>query len=168
MYDLDQRKMLKHVCTRWLSIGRCLDRLLTNWTSLLHFCREENKKTEKRSKKEDSSYAASKMETVSTFSNPHPTIFSASYCPTGYTLKVYDKVLNGLQAEGHMVGTHRAASTGAASPGPLQPLPQAISCRWRLAEEMQYALRENQKDDEDLLIGSALSDMIKDPAAHNL
>lgn len=73
MYDLDQRKMLKHVCTRWLSIGRCLDRLLTNWTSLLHFCREENKKTEKRSKKEDSSYAASKMETVSTFlkSPPH-------------------------------------------------------------------------------------------------
>lgn len=62
LYDLDQRKMLKHVCTRWLSIGRCLDRLLTNWTSLLHFCREENKKTEKRSKKEDSSYAASKVE----------------------------------------------------------------------------------------------------------
>ena len=101
------------------------------------------------------------------FSNPHPTIFSASSCPTGYTLKVYDKVLKGLRAEEHMVGTHRAASTGAASPGPLQPLPQAISCRWRLAEEMQYALQENQKDDEDLLIGSALSDMIKDPAAHN-
>lgn len=78
-------------------------------------------------------------------------------------------MLNGLQAEEHMVGTHRAASTGAASPGPPQPLPQAISCCWRLAEEMQYALRENQKDDEDLLVfRSALSDMIKDPAAHNL
>lgn len=81
---------------------------------------------------------------------------------------MYGKVLNGIQAEGPMVGTHRAASTGAAAPGPLQPLPQVISCSWRLADEMQYALRENQKDDEDLLIGSALLDMIKDPAAHNL
>jgi hypothetical protein len=30
LHNLDQRKMLKHVCTRWLSIDRCLERLLTS------------------------------------------------------------------------------------------------------------------------------------------
>lgn len=28
--DLEQKRMLKHVCTRWLSIGRCIERLLFN------------------------------------------------------------------------------------------------------------------------------------------
>ncbi|XP_021376724.1 uncharacterized protein LOC110465317 [Mizuhopecten yessoensis] len=34
LYDVDQKKMLKHVCTRWLSIGRCIERLLQNWDPL--------------------------------------------------------------------------------------------------------------------------------------
>lgn len=32
--DKDQRRMLKHGATRWLSIGRCVKRLLENWEPL--------------------------------------------------------------------------------------------------------------------------------------
>ena len=32
--EVEQEKMLKHVSTRWLSIGRCLERLLKNWDPL--------------------------------------------------------------------------------------------------------------------------------------
>ena len=48
MYDIDQKRMLKHVCTRWLSIGRCLGRLLHNWTALKAFFKAEKEAQEKR------------------------------------------------------------------------------------------------------------------------
>ena len=37
LYDVEQKKILKHVCTRWLSIGKCLERLLQNWDPLKEF-----------------------------------------------------------------------------------------------------------------------------------
>ena len=41
MHDVDQKKMLKHVCTRWLSIDRCLARLIENWAPLYDFFKSE-------------------------------------------------------------------------------------------------------------------------------
>ena len=35
--EVDQQKTLKHVPTRWLSIGRCVERLLKNWDPLTTF-----------------------------------------------------------------------------------------------------------------------------------
>nr|KAG5693497.1 hypothetical protein BaRGS_006487 [Batillaria attramentaria] len=55
LYDIKAGKVLKHVCTRWLSIGRCLQRLIALWQPLQHFFRDEkekeNKKTGAQSKK---------------------------------------------------------------------------------------------------------------------
>ncbi|GFO33635.1 connexin 27.5 [Plakobranchus ocellatus] len=36
----EQLKSLKHVATRWLSIGKCLDRLLVNWERVKSFFKE--------------------------------------------------------------------------------------------------------------------------------
>lgn len=41
--DDSAQKILKHVCTRWLSLGTCLQRLISNWTALLNFFEEEIK-----------------------------------------------------------------------------------------------------------------------------
>jgi hypothetical protein len=54
MFGVEQKKVLKHVSTRWLSIGRSLERLLENWDPLKVFFREES------TSKEVSAYA--KME----------------------------------------------------------------------------------------------------------
>ncbi|KAL8561910.1 hypothetical protein ACOMHN_046700 [Nucella lapillus] len=43
LYDVEQRKMLKHGCTRWLSIARCIKRLLESWEPLKHLFYEELK-----------------------------------------------------------------------------------------------------------------------------
>ena len=40
-HNKEQLKMLKHVSTRWLSIGKCLERLLTNWEPLKSFFKQE-------------------------------------------------------------------------------------------------------------------------------
>lgn len=45
--DLEQKRMLKHVCTRWLSIGRCIERFLFNWDALKDFFYKENEKKKK-------------------------------------------------------------------------------------------------------------------------
>jgi hypothetical protein len=53
LHNLDQRKMLKHMCTRWLSIDRCIEHLLTHWDALSDFFRaqsQEKKSDETTSK----------------------------------------------------------------------------------------------------------------------
>jgi hypothetical protein len=40
--------MLKHVCTRWLFIGRCIERLLFNWDALKNYFYKEFSLIEKK------------------------------------------------------------------------------------------------------------------------
>jgi hypothetical protein len=41
LHNSETKKILKHVCTRWLSLGRCLNRLLSQWDALVSFFKEE-------------------------------------------------------------------------------------------------------------------------------
>nr|XP_042913534.1 uncharacterized protein LOC122273560 [Parasteatoda tepidariorum] len=43
LHDTEVRKLFKHVSTRWLSLGRSLNRLLEQWEPLLSFFKEELK-----------------------------------------------------------------------------------------------------------------------------
>ncbi|KAH8040568.1 hypothetical protein HPB51_011396 [Rhipicephalus microplus] len=47
MHNTEVRKILKHVPTRWLSLGRCLTRLLEQWQPLVSFFLNETDKVEK-------------------------------------------------------------------------------------------------------------------------
>jgi hypothetical protein len=58
MCGTENRKILKHVSTRWLSLGACLDRLLMQWDALYEYFKAEKIKHAKqqqhaRSKKQD-------------------------------------------------------------------------------------------------------------------
>lgn len=51
--DAETHSILKHVCTRWLSIGKCLERLIEQWLPLKqYFCKmhDEKKKQELKTK----------------------------------------------------------------------------------------------------------------------
>ena len=39
LHDIETKKIFKHVCTRWLSLGKCL--VLVQWKPLLSFFKEE-------------------------------------------------------------------------------------------------------------------------------
>lgn len=41
LYNKEAKKILKHVCTRWLSLGRSLSRLVEQWDPLVSFFSEE-------------------------------------------------------------------------------------------------------------------------------
>ena len=43
MQDIEEQSILKHVSTRWLSIGKCLPRLVDSWDALYTFFKQEEK-----------------------------------------------------------------------------------------------------------------------------
>ena len=49
-YDAESHKILKHVCTRWLSLGRSLKRLLEQWLVLTSFFKNKIKEYENSKK----------------------------------------------------------------------------------------------------------------------
>lgn len=54
IHNTETRKILKHVCTRWLSLGICLSRILEQWNPLVSFFKEEVKVSPKISMSLDS------------------------------------------------------------------------------------------------------------------
>eukprot|EP00745_Piridium_sociabile_P017086 TRINITY_DN2568_c0_g1_i14.p1 TRINITY_DN2568_c0_g1~~TRINITY_DN2568_c0_g1_i14.p1 ORF type:complete len:672 (-),score=163.69 TRINITY_DN2568_c0_g1_i14:435-2351(-) len=156
LYDMQQRKVLKHVSTRWLSIARCVDRLLANWEALRHFFIKEQ---EKKPGGSTSTYTSCKVDSIALFlKSPTNRLFCQFL---SYTLKAFDKVLKGLQADEPMIHALRPY---------LVELINDLFSRFMLpsavvgksVEEVQYAVRANQKADRDLLIGSAASGMIEE------
>ncbi|XP_040072417.1 uncharacterized protein LOC115328425 [Ixodes scapularis] len=69
IHDIEVRKVLKHVPTRWLSLGKCLKRLLDQWEPLLSFFLSETKKCENRSSLFLESYKI--PSTAQTLKTPH-------------------------------------------------------------------------------------------------
>ena len=93
--------MLKHVCTRWLSIGRCLTRLLHNWIALKAFFKAEKEMHDKRTKKSDDAaekpYAARTADYVHTFLKSPTNKLYVLFLE--YTVKVFDDMLVNLQSD---------------------------------------------------------------------
>ena len=100
---LTKKRMLKHVCTRWLSIGRCLGRLLHNWKALKAFFKAEKDAHAKHvpaAKKDDGvekPYAERKVDSVFTFLKSPTNKLYVLFLD--YTVKVYDDVLVTLQSD---------------------------------------------------------------------
>ena len=59
MCDVEVRKILKHVCTRWLSLGLCINRLLEQWNPLLKYFESQQKKPKLASKTQQTATSSS-------------------------------------------------------------------------------------------------------------
>lgn len=64
LYDTEVRKILKHVCTRWLSLGKCLGRLIEQWEPLCSFFMDENKPVKQREASSLLSYRIPKIKST--------------------------------------------------------------------------------------------------------
>ena len=51
LHDMKETKILKHVATRWLSIGKCLPRLIDSWDALYDFFKSEEKSAKENNTK---------------------------------------------------------------------------------------------------------------------
>jgi hypothetical protein len=96
-YGLQNLKVLKHVPTRWLSLGNCLRRLLVLRDPLKKFFSEEMKKDLSKQKKTQQN----RPMRVDTFLNSYTSI---AYCHfLCYALEVFDKYNTALQGEKPMI-----------------------------------------------------------------
>ena len=165
MFDTEQKKMLKHVCTRWLSIGRCLERLLHNWVPLKEFFKSE-KQTQDKSRKSNKcgSYASNKVENVLNFLRSPTNKLYVLFL--NYTVKMYDSVLVGLQSEEPKVHTQQRA---------LVKLIKSVMSRFvkpsamrDSVDKVDFKNSKNQKDDKDLIIGDQAQSYIAESEKHGL
>ena len=147
MHDVEQQKMLKHVCTRWLSIGRCLERLLKNWDALKAFFKEEQKAATGRG----SAATQERVNRVVLFLKS-PT--NRPYCIfLHYTNQVFNEVLVSLQSsEPKVLSLLRTLNKLLLDIFVRFVKPVAIQGKCSMSE-VQYKVGYHAKANSDLIIG---------------
>ena len=113
---VEMRKIVKHVSTRWLSLGKCIDRLLQQWPALTQYFQEEKNKLEKK---------RSSMKTRTTTAGPSSSgIGKTSHTSSATATRHKEKTGHGSKTGGKIhtakestVATHRhSSSTATAGP----------------------------------------------------
>jgi hypothetical protein len=146
LYDVKHQKILKHVPTRWLSIERCLDRILENWNALKMFFKKEAEQRKKTDSEESVPERLAKF-----FKSPTNKL----YCFfLQYGLKPFCVTNVKLQDEAPQV--HKLQRTIRSF---LRELLVKFVAPWamtgQLLVEVKYKVRTNQKKNTDILIGEA-------------
>ncbi|XP_013383769.1 uncharacterized protein LOC106154078 [Lingula anatina] len=142
LHELKDADMLKHVCTRWLSVSRCLNRVLENWDPLLQFIREESSST--------SSKQADRLDRMKAFFKS-PT--NRLYCLfLKHAIAVFDKYNTELQcAEPKIHVLRRRLHSLLKELLVMFVKPSAMIYKGVL--DVQFTVSSNIKAENDLLIG---------------
>ncbi|KAL3831791.1 hypothetical protein ACJMK2_023495 [Sinanodonta woodiana] len=156
---LEEKRMLKHVCTRWLSITRCLERMLKNWDALKVFFSEEKKA-------KHSLYAKQKVESIFQFiKSPTNKLF-------GIFLKyVHKDILEGVL----VVFQSEEPQIHLLQPHLKKLLRRTMTCfvcnnhiRGKDVNQILYKDPNNQKNNELIMIGDEARDFLKQKEENHL
>jgi hypothetical protein len=149
----ERLKVLKHVPTRWLSLGKCIDRLLVLREPLKRYFNAEAKKVSGKS-------PATRPQRAAAFLNSY---VSTCYCHfLNFVLPIFDKYNTALQADKpmiHMIRNMllellRSILTKFLTPAAFKPVLTDINVDTKL----QYEL----KTDEKLVIGEHARTFLKE------
>ncbi|GFN78517.1 Zinc finger bed domain-containing protein 5 [Plakobranchus ocellatus] len=150
LHELKDNKILKHVSTRWLSIRRCLPRLLENWEPLLDFFKAQEKSASSSAEKEK----VGKLRKI--FSSPTNRLTCMFLVEA---LQPFDEINTELQSEApKMHILHRR----------LEKLLKSLQLRFvkptaiqgKLPAEVDFQAESNLRDDSELLLGQMASEFI--------
>ena len=87
LHDAEQHKFLKHICTRWLSVGKCLGRMMEQWDPLTSFFHDEVKKDGPKSQATSSLSTFRIPKTINSCSSSKPLPTTPTIQPTCVTNK---------------------------------------------------------------------------------
>ncbi|KAK3755432.1 hypothetical protein RRG08_008007 [Elysia crispata] len=137
--------MLKHVSTRWLSIGKCLERLLTNWEPLKSFFKQE---VADKTLAPNASKKASKIL---------ETLRSRSVCLyimfLSYTIKLFDSFLTVNQSDSPKAHKMQNSCRKLIRDIRVRFVVPAAFGGGKVIEDVDYKSKYNLKHDKDLIIG---------------
>ncbi|GFS19233.1 connexin 27.5 [Elysia marginata] len=157
---MDQLKMLKHGTTRWLSIGRCLTRLLKNWEPLKLFSKKECKR------KDSSAHAKKKSEKILTVLRSRSTRLYLMFLQ--YTIQPFESFLTVHQSDAPKTSTIMADSK--------KLIKALMSCFVapsafggnKSVLEVQYKLPYNVLANKDILVGEECQKFISNKDKNKL
>ena len=151
-YNKEQRNVLKHVSTRWLSISRCIDRLVDDWRPLRSFFEEECKNTKAgtaANAKAKAIYATLSSETA-----------KACALFLKYAVKVFDPFLTSNQSDAPKIHLLQE-SMSRLMMDVLSKFVKPTACCFKSAFEIEYDLPYNIKDLNEVSIGSETEKYMK-------
>jgi len=204
LYDVGHQKILKHVCTRWLSLGKSLNRLLEQWEPLMRFFKDRIKQRDeslemyriplKTSKKEHTATCEENIQPSSSKKRPSsynqkqlPKKMKVAYSSKGSSLTKEERVFMFLSSDtnkayslflAYIIPIFERSNVILQSGAPkihilnsllVDMLKEilskfvipAIIKNCAILTEVKYADRCNQKNDDELIIGSAALKIVK-------
>ena len=168
LFDVEQKRMLKHVCTHCPSIGLCLMRLLHNWIALKAFFKAEKEMHDKRTKKSDDAekpYAARTVDSVHTFLKSPTNKLYVLFLE--YTVKVFDDVLVNLQSDEPKIHVLRQSLLKVLR-NLLVRFVKPAAIRGVSIEDVNFTSAYNHKNDSELVIGDAARVFVADATNNGL
>ena len=152
--------------TRWLSIERCLDRILENWPALKSFFRSETKKIEEGRKKSRKPDVASSVETIpERMYNFHRSPTNKLYCVfLQYAIKPFVNTNLKLQREEPQIHVLKKTLLALVRDLLIRFI-QPWALTGKLVTSVNYKNPINQKKNEGLMIGELAKNMISDKEA---
>lgn len=138
--DVAQKKILKHVPTRWLSVGRCIDRLLENWESLRGFFEEEAQTTKTERTIALRSFLCSKSNRL--------------YCLyLSHIITFFEKINTALQTDAPMIHRLHRMLVAFFRELVIQLVTPASISKVSSALDVDFTVRNNQRANDELMVG---------------
>lgn len=147
MYDVEQKKLLKHVPTRWLSVGRCIDRLIKNWEPLRDFFEQEAQNNKNERTLGLKQFLGSRLNKL--------------YCYyLRYVIAVFEKVNTVLQCEEPKVHKLHAILVAFFKELLIQLVTPSSIRKASSPLQVDFTLAANKRENEDLMIGQEARDFL--------
>ncbi|KAK7504777.1 hypothetical protein BaRGS_00003805 [Batillaria attramentaria] len=158
LHNLKETKILKHVSTRWLSIGNCLPRLISNWDALKDFFKSEEGAAS------DSSVKKKAGDLRRLFQSPTNKLYCLFLADI---IKVFDAVNTKLQSDEPKVHKMR---------GLLHSLLKQLFLRFvkpsalngTLLTEVSFKLKSSLKVGSELIVGDEARSFIEHATENHL
>lgn len=150
----EQKKMLKHVSTRWLSIGRCVDRLVEDWRPLRSFFEEEYKKNTK-----EGTAANTKAKAIFSVLGSETAKLCALFMK--FSVKIFEPFLTSNQSDAPMVQLLHESMCRLMSEILTKFVKPNAMC-FKGSFEVEYELDYNIKDLNEVSVGLEATKFMKD------
>ncbi|KAK7491635.1 hypothetical protein BaRGS_00017088 [Batillaria attramentaria] len=163
VFDVEHNKIIKHVPTRWLSISRCLQRLLENWDALKVFFNEEAESLKKKAA--SSPYAVSKVSIIYDFVRSPTNKLYLHFLL--YSVAAFQEFLLVFQSEAPHIhklkrGMEKLLNTI------LSHFVKPAARRGKSVLDNEFAKTDNIVSNADLGIGEEARNFIEDKGANHL